>query len=81
MKKAKFPLGRVAYTPGALAKLDRPKIAELLRRHGQLDKGTRLRTSKIREGFRILSSFAVDGGDIWVITEGDRSATTVLLPE
>jgi len=35
----------------------------------------------VREGFRILSNYALRTGErIWVITEADRSATTFLLP-
>jgi len=33
-------------------------------------------------GWRILSSYTLsDGTKIWIITEADRSATMVLLPE
>jgi hypothetical protein len=33
-------------------------------------------------GFRLLSSCQTDAGErLWVITEADRSATTLLLPE
>jgi hypothetical protein len=35
----------------------------------------------IEHGFRVLSSYSVDGERIWIITEADRSATTLLLPE
>ena len=36
----------------------------------------------VNEGFRILSAYTLsDGNKIWVITEADRSATTILLPE
>jgi hypothetical protein len=36
----------------------------------------------LREGFRLLSVYhASDGKKFWVITEADRSSTTVLLPE
>jgi hypothetical protein len=33
-------------------------------------------------GFRILSVYELEtGGKVWVITEYDRSVTTILLPE
>ena len=33
-------------------------------------------------GFRLLSSYQTDAGErLWIITEADRSATTLLLPE
>lgn len=35
----------------------------------------------VKEGFRILSAYVVANGRFWVITEHDRSSTTVLLPE
>jgi hypothetical protein len=36
----------------------------------------------LREGFRLLSAYSLrDGTRIWVITESDRSATTILLPD
>ena len=36
----------------------------------------------VREGFRILSSYRLASGvTVWIITEADRSATTLLLPE
>ena len=37
----------------------------------------------LERGFRLLSSYRTDAGDtkLWVITEADRSATTILLPE
>jgi hypothetical protein len=34
----------------------------------------------VREGFRILSAYGKGDSRIWVITEADRSATTLLLP-
>lgn len=35
----------------------------------------------VREGFRILSAYLTwKGVKIWIITEADRSATTILLP-
>lgn len=34
----------------------------------------------VRHGFRLISSYVVSGERLWVITEADRSATTLLLP-
>jgi hypothetical protein len=35
----------------------------------------------VKEGFRILSAYKTyDGVKIWIITEADRSSTTLLLP-
>jgi hypothetical protein len=36
----------------------------------------------LREGLRLLSAYRLaDGTKIWIITEADQSATTILLPE
>jgi hypothetical protein len=36
----------------------------------------------VAHGFRLLSSYTTVAGEkLWIITEGDRSGTTVLLPE
>jgi hypothetical protein len=35
----------------------------------------------LREGYRVFSSYSVGMECVWVITEADRSVTTILLPE
>jgi hypothetical protein len=36
----------------------------------------------VAHGFRLLSSYQTSAGEkLWIITEADRSATTLLLPE
>jgi hypothetical protein len=35
----------------------------------------------LRDGYRVLSSYDVSTGQVWIITEADRSITTILLPE
>ena len=35
----------------------------------------------VRDGERVLSAYATAAGRVWLITEWDRSATTLLLPE
>ena len=49
---------------------------------GDLDEDDRAENElSIREGFRLLSAYHLrDGTRIWIITEADRSSTTVLLP-
>ena len=61
---------------------------ELLLRHvtgdwGDLeDEDKKENELSVREGFRILSSYNLEtGAKVWIITEWDRSVTTVLLPE
>ena len=86
---ARFDLGRIVATPGALEALELSgeSPATFLARHvvgdwGDLDEDDRAENElSIREGFRILSAFKLgDGTKIWIITEADRSSTTVLLP-
>ena len=62
--------------------------AEFLHRHvvgdwGDLDGDDRAENElSVQEGFRILSAYHLrNGTKIWVITEADRSSTTILLPE
>jgi hypothetical protein len=64
---------------------------QLLDRHrsgdwGELDKQDRRENERsLVNGWRILSSYPVGNGSkdkrVWIITEADRSATTILLPE
>ena len=83
-----FSLGRVVSTPGALAALSRDDIETALRRHVMGDWGDVPEVDRnendlsVREGFRVLSAYRGKSGcRFWVITEADRSLTTVLLPE
>jgi hypothetical protein len=84
-----LPLGRVVATPGALKILLEAGEDPLryLARHasgdwGNLDEHDRRENElSLRHGWRILSSYPVGEKTIWIITEADRSATTVLLPE
>ena len=90
MAGPKFPLGQVVATPGALEALAAAGVApdEYLGRHVTGDWGTLTEDDReenelsLREGLRILSPYILpDQTKIWIITEADRSATTILLPE
>jgi len=85
----KFPLGKLVATPGAAAALARNKQepSEFLRRHwrgdwGELDSHDRQENElSLVNGLRLLSRYSLaDGTPIYIITEADRSATTILLP-
>jgi hypothetical protein len=85
-----FPLGRVVATPGALEALQSyPNLTgELLTKHVKGDWGdvcdedAMENDLSVEHGFRILSAYKTPGGErIWIITESDRSSTTLLLPE
>jgi hypothetical protein len=89
MTIARFPLGRIVATPGALAALEEAadNPASFLRRHvtgdwGELDEEDRRENEfSIAQGFRLLSSYTLSSGTkLWIITEADRSSTTLLLP-
>ena len=85
-----FPLGQTVATPGALEALSQagqsPK--EFLDRHARGDWGTvcgedaEANDNALVDGERLLSAYVTSlGVRLWVITEADRSATTVLRPE
>ena len=87
--KPLFPLGHIVATPGALAALDLAGVAPeaLLDRHvhgdwGDLSEGDRkLNGEALSAGERLLSTYVLPGATrVWIITEADRSATTLLLP-
>ena len=84
----KFSLGLLAATPGALEALNEESFWPYIKRHANGDWGDVCAEDKkenelsLREGFRLLSAYHLpDGCKIWIITEADRSATTILLPE
>jgi hypothetical protein len=86
----KFTLGTILATPGALEALEDSgqAPAEFLSRHqngdwGEVDKADAAENDlSVREGFRILSAYKTRKGvKLWVITEADRSATTLLRPD
>lgn len=88
MSAAKFPLGRLVATPNALEHIPNPDILAALQRHltgdwGDMDEHDRQENEfSLKEGFRLLSVYrSARGVKFWIITEADRSATTVLLPE
>ena len=85
-----LPLGQLAATPGAIAALTAARLAPtaLLARHAAGDWGDVCREDaaenerSVRHGFRILSAYTLPTGDrVGVITEADRSTTTLLLPD
>jgi|SRR6516162_1131707 hypothetical protein len=85
-----FPLGEIVATPEALEALEasHQSPAEFLARHARGDWGE-LSADDIAEnefslknGFRLVSSYLTASGQkLWVITEEDRSLTTLLLPD
>ena len=85
---AKFPLGRLVATTAVLASVSHEDIATGLARHlqgdwGDLDNDDRSANDRaLIEGSRLLSAYhAANGTKFWIISEWDRSISTVLLPE
>lgn len=84
-----FPAGQIVATPGALTLLEQANQSplEFLSRHLRGDWGDLCQEDKtenelsLKHGFRLLSSYQVtDTERLWIITEADRSVTTLLLP-
>jgi len=82
-----FPLGQVATTANASVRLRTEEVLTALRRHASGDWGelcpedTLANDSALREGGRVLSAYGEGRQRFWIITEADRSRTTVLLAE
>jgi hypothetical protein len=83
-----FPVGKVVITPNALDQLTPADIQRGLQRHQVGDWGNlgeedwQENDRAVQAGLRLLSSYRSDGGvPFWIITEADRSATTLLLPD
>ena len=85
-----FEPGRVMATPGALAALERAnqEPREFLDRHVAGDWGEVPQEDKVENevsilnGYRVLSAYRTKLGErLWILTEADRTSTTILLPE
>jgi histidine ammonia-lyase len=85
----RFALGQTFITPGAEEALQiaGQTATEFLCRHmsgdwGELsDEDMKENEFSLKEGLRLLSAYQTGKGQkLWIITEADRSATTILLP-
>jgi len=91
-----FDLGPIVATPGALEATTDKQRLDYLKRHsigdwGRVcDEDRQANDEAVKNGGRILSAYPIDPakpcegfGDntLWIITEGDRSVTTFLLPD
>lgn len=88
--KIKVKLGQVLLTLGAQDALQASGQSPwaFLARHPNGDSGDvddedkRLNDEAVRDGSRIWSAYATEkGARLWIITEGSRAATTILLPD
>lgn len=84
-----FSLGQVVATPAVIDHLMEHGISArtFLHRHQHGDWGdvcsedAATNEAAIKHGFRILSSYECAGERLWIITEADRSVTTLLQPD
>lgn len=86
--KKRFPTGRLMAGRDAMHRLGMDEMLAALYRHAQGDWGEvsqaeqRNNDHAVQHGLRIISAYhSKQGQKFWIITEADRSATTVLLPE
>src|SRR5579872_2508976 len=84
----KFPFGQIVATRNAVATIPNEEILNALQRHGRGDWGTldpedwNENERSLVTGDRLLSAYySTQNIKFWIITESDRSVTTVLLPE
>jgi hypothetical protein len=82
-----FSIGQVFATPALLEQITRAEIEVGLDRHasgdwGDIDTDDASENERaLSDGSRIFSAFTSSNGiKFWIITEADRSSTTVLLP-
>jgi hypothetical protein len=84
----KFSLGQVVATAHAARTIPSDEMMTALSRHVRGDWGDVGEDDRneneisLKEGFRLLSVYRTETGvKFWIITEADRSVTTVLMPE
>lgn len=86
----KFPLGTIVITPNALEALEKAsrRPGEFINRHARGDWGKldpedwEANEWSLQNGARLMSSYPFGNNQkLWIITEADRSVTTLLLPE
>jgi len=85
--RVRFPLGQVVVTRSAMDTLNALDIRQSLSRHARGDWGDLCaddaaeNANALVHGGRLFSAYDSGKGSFWIITESDRSVTTVLLPE
>jgi hypothetical protein len=83
-----FSLGQIVATPAVVEHFNthRASMQSYLSRHVCGDDGEICADDKaenelsIKQGFRVLSAYTIAGESVWIITEADRSVTTLLFP-
>lgn len=87
-KTLRVPLGQTLATPGAMKATTQTERNIVFIRHSRGDWGDvveedwQANDQALQNGGRLLSVYhTLSGTEFWIITEADRSATTILLPE
>ena len=87
-KAVRVPLGRILATPGVLEATTQAERNLAFARHSRGDWGDvagedwQANDRAFQNGERLLSVYhTLNGTKFWIITEADRSATTILLPQ
>ena len=86
-RRIRFPLGQTVITSHAAHRLNAADIAQGLARHANGDWGNvcpedaQANDDGLEHGERLCSVYGEGNGRFWIITESDRSVTTILLPE
>ena len=90
---SEFPMGQIVMTRGVNDEISENTlfskfVLTSLKRHAQCDWGdlgkedTASNNSALKTGGRLFSSYIKEGlNKIWIITEWDRSVTTILFPD
>lgn len=83
----RFPLGEMVITANASLRLTTEEVLTGLQRHVNGDWGdlcpedAMVNDEALQHGGRLFSVYGSGQHRFWIITESDRSVTTVLLPE
>ena len=92
MTKTKLKLGQILMTRSVNDKVANDEgfakfVSDSLKRHANRDWGNLCQKDiqenqlSLKEGFRLLSAYKNEEEKIWIITEADRSTTTILFPK
>jgi hypothetical protein len=86
-RAVRFPLGQLAITANASLRLSTEEVMTAISRHASGNWGdlcpedTLANDQAVHDGGRLFSAYGQGEERFWVITEADRSITTVLLPD
>ncbi len=85
-RTVRFSLGQTVITANASVQLATEEVLTALKRHASGDWGdlcpedSLANDEALQRGGRLFSAYGHGDNRFWIITEADRSATTVLLP-